>query len=129
MAGMHSQTNTPQSLESRPAVTPHPHLAITDAMALFAIRDQGDEAAGAWLRYKYRPFVAHIARRHFAGAQCVDTVVEESLRRAMELLATDRSAESAAPVFARAALQHCFEITRDGQGDPSFRRDSNEEHS
>lgn len=128
---MHSPTNLPHAAESRPVVAPRPHLAITDATALLAMRENADEAAAAWLRYKYRPFVAHIARRHFTGAQCVAAIVEESLRRAMELLTTDPSADSAAPVFARVALQHCFEITRDGQGDqtPGTSRAGTAEHS
>ena len=87
-------------------------LAITDAMALYALREGSDIAATAWLCQKYRPLVAHVARRSFRASPLPDEVVERSLERAIALLKNDPPAISAAGVFARAALQVACEWTR-----------------
>ena len=94
------------------AAKARPKLAITDAMALYALREGSDIAASAWLCQKYRPLVAHVARRGFRGIPMPDEVVELSLERAIALLKSDPPAISAAGLFARAALQVSCEWTR-----------------
>ena len=89
-----------------------PKLAITDTMALYALREGSDLAATAWLCQKYRPLVAHVARRSFRASPLPDEVVEQSLERAIALLKNDPPAISAAGVFARAALQVACEWLR-----------------
>jgi hypothetical protein len=89
-----------------------PKLAITDAMALYALREGSEVAVSAWLCHKYRPLVAHAARRAFKGLPMPDEVIEQSLERAIAILKNDPPAISAAGVFARAALQVSCEWTR-----------------
>jgi hypothetical protein len=103
--------NVSNSFDQAPA-EPRPKLAITDSMALFALREGGDVAACAWLCQKYRPLVAHVARRAFAAAPMPDEVVDECLQRAIALLKNDPPVISAAGVFARTALQVSCEWTR-----------------
>ena len=89
-----------------------PKLAITDSMALYALREGGDEAACAWLELKYRPLVTHIAKCAFAGVPMPAEVVDECLLRAIALLKSDLPAVSAVGVFACTALQVSCEWAR-----------------
>ena len=88
------------------------NLSVTDAMALFVLREGSEVAASAWLCQKYRPLVAHVARRAFKGLPMPDEVIEQSLERAIAILKNDPPAISAAGVFARVALQVSCEWTR-----------------
>jgi hypothetical protein len=84
-------------------------LSITDATAVFAWCEMGDEAAGAWLCEKYRPLILHIAGRQFRTQDERQNVADETLRRALATMAEGPSTRSLASWFARVALQVCGE--------------------
>jgi hypothetical protein len=87
-------------------------LAITDLVAVTAWVETNDEAAGAWLCQKYRPLILHIAGRQFRSLEERANIADESLRRALERVTRDLPMGSVANLFARVAVQVCFERAR-----------------
>jgi hypothetical protein len=104
-------TTTPQTGDEQvsPRTAFQTHRAASDAAAILAWNESGDEAAGAWLCEKYRPLIVHIASRRFSALEARQEIADESLRRALAAVGTDHRGGSAAGLFARVAHQVCCE--------------------
>jgi hypothetical protein len=87
-------------------------LSITDATAIFAWCETGDEAAGAWLCEKYRPLILHIAGRQFPAQDARQDVADETLRRGLAAMGEGATTRSVTSWFAQIALQVCGERAR-----------------